>query len=84
MKKIVSDFSTQLELTADEAKNICKLGQGEKCCAFLVMAPSGFECIRMYYPTSAVIFDRLNKGTMNAQGRGMWPECFWSDEHKVN
>ena len=34
MKKIVGDWSTEVEMTGDDAKNICKLGQGEECCAF--------------------------------------------------
>jgi hypothetical protein len=50
MKKIVGDWSTEVLLTGDEAKEICKIGQGAQCCAFLVCGGNGFECIRMSYP----------------------------------
>jgi hypothetical protein len=42
MEKIVGDWSTEVKLNDEEAKEICKLGQLEKCCAFLVMATGGF------------------------------------------
>ena len=77
MEKIVGDFSTEVFLSIDEAKQICRLGQGEKCCAFLAVGTQGFSCIRMNYPTNTSIFDRLEKGTMNAKGRGGWKGCAW-------
>lgn len=80
MDKIVGDWSTEVKLTAEETKDICRLGQGEKCCAFLVMSPTGFECIRLSYPANGSIFDRLEKGTMNAKGRGGWIGCAWERE----
>lgn len=80
MEKIVGDFSTEVKLSAEEAKDICHLGKGEKCCAFLVMSPTGFECIRLSYPVNSTIFDRLEKGTMNAKGRGGWAGCAWEGE----
>lgn len=83
MRKVVHPFSTEVLLSDQEAKDICKLGQGEKCCAFLVMSSKhGFECIRMSYPTNATIFERLRKGTMNAKGEGGWHKCPW--EAKLN
>ncbi len=80
MKKIVGDWTTEVKLSADEAKSICRLGQMEKCCAFLVMSSIGFECIRMSYPNNSTIFDRLKKGTMNAKGEGGWEGCAWHGE----
>lgn len=80
MEKIVGDWSTEVKLSADEAKDICRLGQGEECCAFLVMSPTGFECIRLSYPNNGIIFDRLEKGTMNAKGKGGWSGCAWEGE----
>jgi hypothetical protein len=76
MKVKVGDWSTKVEMSADEAKEMCKLGQGEKCCAFLVMGKE-FECIRMSYPMNGSIFTRLEDGTMNAKGKGEWEGCFW-------
>ena len=80
MEKVIGDWSTLVKMSADEAEGICKLGQGEKCCAFLVMAPTGFECIRMSYPTNISIFDRLEKGTMVAKGERGWEGCAWKGE----
>lgn len=80
MEKIISDWSTEVELTGDEAREICRLGQNEECCAFLVIAPIGFECIRMSYPTNSSIFTRLENGTVNAKGKGGWEGCVWKDE----
>lgn len=77
MEKIVGDWSTEVKMTEDEAKKVCKFLQGEKCCAFLVMAPSGFECIRMSYPANGTIISRLEEGTMNAKGEGRWEGCAW-------
>lgn len=77
MKEIISEFSTVIKLEAEEPKQICKLGQGEECCAFLVVGPKGFECIRMSYPSNSMIFDRLEKGTINAKGQGRWANCPW-------
>ena len=80
MEKIVGAFSTEVKLSVEEAKDICRLGQMEKCCAFLVMSPTGFECIRLSYPANSTIFDRLEKGTMNAKGKGGWVGCAWEGE----
>jgi hypothetical protein len=77
MEKIVGDFETTIRLTGDEAKSICRLGQGLECCAFLVVGGNGFECIRMAYPTNSTIFSRLKEGTMNAKGEGEWVGCPW-------
>lgn len=73
MKKSAGDFNVALYLTAEEAKEICRLGQGEKCCPFLVCGADGFECCRKVSPINATIFHRIGKGTMNAKGK----ECDW-------
>ena len=75
MEKIIGDYSTELKMTGDEAKDICKLGKGEDCCAFLVCGSGGFECIRLSYPANGHIFKRLEDGTMNAKGHGGWGGC---------
>jgi len=80
MKKIIGDWSTEVLLEGEEPKEICKLGQGSKCCAFLVVGGKGFECIRMSYPNNSTIFSRLEKGTMNAKGEGGWKGCAWEKD----
>lgn len=67
-------------MSKEEAEEICHIGQGEKCCAFLVIGPTGFECILMSYPTNAAIFSRLKEGTMNAKGEGKWEGCPWEKD----
>ena len=80
MKKIVKERSTSVILEGEEPKEICKLGQGSECCAFLAVGSGGFSCLRMDYPNNSTIFDRLEKGTMNAKGRGGWGGCAWEGE----
>lgn len=80
MKKIISDWSTEIILTGNEPRDICKLGQGEETCAFLVGGSRGFECWKLSFPNNASIYDRLDKGTMNAKGEGGWPGCPWEDK----
>ena len=76
MEKIVGDWSTTVKLTGKEAKDICKLGKGSECCAFLVMG-KGFECCRMDMSMSGTILNKLDAGTMNAKGKGRWKGCAW-------
>jgi len=80
MQKIVYDWHTEVKMSSDEAKNICKLGKGEECCAFLCLGPDGFECLRMSYPANGSIFSRLEEGRMNAKGKGGWAKCAWNGE----
>jgi hypothetical protein len=78
MEKVIGDFSTEVKLTDTEAKEICNLGKGPECCAFLVMG-KGFVCIRLSSMNSS-IFTRLKEGTMNAKGEGGWKGCAWEGE----
>lgn len=80
MEPIVHEFATEVRMSGDEAREVCRLGQGKRCCAFLVVGSEGFECIRMSYPTNALIFKRLEDGTMNAKGEGGWEGCFWHED----
>ena len=80
MEKIVGDFSTEVQMSGDEAENICKMGKGEECCAFLTVGADGFSCIRMAYPSNTSIFGRLEKGTMNTKGKGGWSGCAWEND----
>jgi len=80
MEKIVGDWRTEVKMSADEAKEVCKMGSGEEGCAFLVCGAGGFECIRMSYPANGSIFSRLKDGTMKAKGEGGWAGCAWHGE----
>lgn len=74
MKKKTGDWNTVLYLTSDEAKEICQLGQAEKCCPWLGAGIDGFVCIRMDYPNNMAIHKRIEEGTMKAKGE----QCDWN------
>jgi len=80
MEKIIGDWHTKVMLSEDEAKDICKMGDGEECCAFLVCGNDSFECIRMSYPANVSIFSRLKKGTIKEKGEGGWSGCAWQSK----
>ena len=65
-------------LKIDDPKKTCRLFQGEKCCAYLVMGTDGFECIKGEDVLKETIDMRLKAGTMNAQGTGDWEECVYA------
>lgn len=58
-----------------DPKTSCKLGQGSKCCAFLVAGGNGFECAMDDQFLNSHIKLRIKNGTMNAKGIGNWKEC---------
>ena len=67
------DWHTFYFLSGDEAKDICKLGQGEKSCAYLVCGGDGFQCVKDgQYPGFTIIGERLKSGEMVAKGEGGW------------
>ena len=72
MEKIIHDSATEVKMTVEEAEEICRLGKGKECCAFLTAGVNGFECIKMSYPLNSTIHRRLEEGTMNAKGEGRW------------
>jgi hypothetical protein len=81
MEKVtVNGFSTIVRLTAEETKEICKLGQGEKCCAYLVMSTEGFECAKQEPSVGIQIYHRLKQGLMVAKGEGSWEGCPWEEK----
>jgi hypothetical protein len=52
----------------EHTKKICKLGQGEECCAYLVCGANGFECAKNYPVFKETIGERVRNGMMNAKG----------------
>ena len=84
MERIVGDFATNIIMEENEPRDICRLGQGEKTCAFLAATGEGFTCIRMAYPSNGLIFARLEEGTMNAKGRGEWEGCPWAPQEATD
>lgn len=49
-----------------QAKDICKLGQAEECCRYL-MVGEGFECAKLT-KLKKTIDAKVKAGTFNAQG----------------
>lgn len=82
MEKIIGDWNTEVRLSGDEAKEICKLTQGEACCAFLVCDRNGFSCLKYDYPNNISLYRRLETGEINAKGTGEWKGCAWESEAK--
>lgn len=52
---------------SEHVKNVCKIGQGNKCCRYLVMGAEGFECAK---GTSLQVHldARVYNNTITAQG----------------
>lgn len=52
---------------SEHVLNVCKIGQGNKCCRYLVMGTEGFECAK---GTSLQVHldERVYNNTMTAQG----------------
>lgn len=73
-----SDIS--IRLSPQEAKDICRIGQGKECCAFLVSGAGGFHCWKRFFPDNSSIHFKLEQGTMNAKGMGGWEGCRWEGE----
>lgn len=63
------------EVDMTHIKSVCKIGQREKCCRYLIMGQDGFECAK---ETSLKTTIDLRVNTMNAQG----DNCVGYDEYK--
>ena len=49
-----------------QIKEVCKLGQGEKCCRYLICGGEGFECAKLMTPLKYDIDYKAS--TMSAKG----------------
>lgn len=82
MEKIEYPSGILVNLDAEETRKICKLGQGEKCCAYLVMGADGFQCSKKESTLSEQISGRLILGILKHKGEGSWEGCPW--EYKMS
>ena len=63
-----------IPVSDEDAKSICKMGQGADCCIWLVMGTEGFECL--YYSrdvpslTGETLKERWEKGLTVAKRDG--------------
>jgi len=53
IKKLTGD-----EMDFDKVKDICRIGQGEECCRYLVCGSDGFECGKLNHSIKAAIDKR--------------------------
>ena len=68
MKAIIDAWHTDIFPTNEEVKELCKPGAGADTCSWLVMAPTGWECLCLHRPFA--ISDRRDKGTIVAMRDG--------------
>lgn len=54
-------------LDMDRVRELCRIGQADRCCIFLVASPRGFECAKGS-SLEAVLLARRDAGTMVARG----------------
>jgi|688.fasta_scaffold38826_9 hypothetical protein len=49
-------------------ESVCKVGQGAKCCKYLIMAMNGWECMKADPADKKLIDDFYSDSTHNANG----------------
>ena len=69
-----------MELNDDTLFNVCKLGAGKECCAFITSGVIGFECGKFDPAIFVTIRERLDEGTTNAEGEGGGKGCLWEEK----
>ncbi len=68
MKAIVYDWYTDIYLTGEEVKQLCRPGQGTDTCSWLLVGVNGFECSYLHKPH--VLMERRDKKQMVAMRDG--------------
>ena len=68
MKAKVHDWYTDIYPEPEEVKQLCRPGEGENTCVWLIAGPSGFECSCHHRP--AALLNRWINGETNAKRDG--------------
>ena len=68
MKVQVNDWSTDGFPTNKEMEDVCKIGQGDETCIWLVCGANGFECSCNHKPHA--LLERWRKGMTIAKRDG--------------
>ena len=55
-------------MKVEDAKRVCKIGQGNECCAYLGAGDNGLECFKTNPQLKPIIEKRMMAKTMNAMG----------------
>jgi hypothetical protein len=69
----------QLALDKSQWTDICKLGQGQECCRYLIAGSVGFQCAKLDSELKDQLDSRVAKGKMtacgdNCEGKPMYDE----------
>lgn len=59
-------------ISDDHLKDVCKMGQGAECCAWLYVDGSGFQCAKANTPMMLSIIPRLEHMTAKGDNCGGW------------
>ena len=83
MRAVVHEFHTEVFPTTEEAKEICKIGQGADCCILLLAGPEGFECC--YHNRSPILdlIKRAERGETVAQRVGCDRLAAWAPKFSI-
>lgn len=55
-----------MTMDIQHVKKICKIGEGSRCCRYLVAGKGGFECAKLVPSLSKVLDTRVEAKTMVA------------------
>lgn len=56
------------DLEWSHVQDVCRIGEGRDCCAYLAMSVDGFQCAKSSKVVVAAIEKRLAEGSMEARG----------------
>ena len=65
------------ELSKDQMDNVCKMGQGNACCRYIISSPDGILCGKDDPGTKMTLDNRVEKMTAqgdNCEGWDMYQE----------
>ena len=54
----------------EHVKNVCKIGQGNICCRYLVVGPKGLECMKNIVEMKEHLDEKVEAKLMVARGDG--------------
>lgn len=63
-----NDTDTSIFLTKEEVMELCRPGEGDNTCVWVVVGPEGFECT--YYNKPVALLERWVEGQTNAKRNG--------------
>jgi hypothetical protein len=80
LKVVIGDFYSNIYPTDEEVISECKIGDGPNTCIFLVMAPTGWECVAQDFRQNMQLIARAESGAMVAKRQGCERVNTWNSE----